>query len=109
MESGGDTANTEDGGEARRTPEIDLDACELDALRVFLDSNGDVLRRFSDASPRRIAPKAYRTPDRLAGALAESWAWPECRAHLVRHMLATRVWSTLRREGFEAVKYQQHL
>lgn len=80
--------------------QLDLEACELDALQVFLDSNGADLQRMADSSPRRVPPKARRSRERLARALLESWAWPECRAYLTQQMTATAICRSLQQRGF---------
>ena len=80
--------------------QLDLEACELDALQVFLDSNGADLQRMADGSPRRVPPKARRSRERLARALLESWAWPECRAYLTQQMTATAICRSLQQRGF---------
>lgn len=83
--------------------DIDLDACELDALELFLDTNDSELHRFADGCPRRVPPKARRSRERLAWALLERWAWPDCRAYLAERLAATDIRVELERRGLEAL------
>ena len=65
----------ESAGVSSVAPEIDLDACELDALPTFLDGNLDQLGPLADHCPRRAPPRARRSPERLRDALLARWAW----------------------------------
>ena len=93
----------ETSGAANQDIEIDIDACELDALELFLDTNDSDLHRFADGCPRRIPPKARRSRERLTWALLERWAWPDCRAYLAEMMDATDIRVALERRGLEAL------
>jgi hypothetical protein len=84
-------------------PGIDLEACELDALEVFLWGNRDALAAIADRLPKRIGPKARRDPERLSWAILEAWALPDCRSRLATEMGTTKVRSRLSREGLDAV------
>lgn len=68
---------------------IDPEACELDALLLFLESNTTELDEIAAGCPRRIPDKARRSHDRLRRALLERWAWPDVRAYLAARMLQT--------------------
>lgn len=71
-------------------PEIDLDACGLDALIGWLLAlDGSAIRLLADEAPRRIPPKQRRRRDTFEQALTALWAHDEGRRHLLSAMRST--------------------
>ena len=72
-------------------PEVNLQACELDSLEIFLNTNGSELTHCAENWLRRIPTKARRSRERPTLALLERWARPDCRLYVTLARLGLAV------------------